>query len=94
MKKNNDCTSKQIVIFVEGDTDEVFFKALLDYYKASSQVPLTPCEVINLKGVTRYTSKLMAKLRNEILLRQKERIPASKQSAALMTQMYSKCVTL
>ena len=67
MKKTNDYTSKQIIIFVEGDTDEVFFKALLDYYKSSSQVPLTPCEVINLKGVTRYTSKLLAKLRNEIL---------------------------
>ena len=67
MKKNSGCSSKQIIIFVEGDTDEVFFKALLDYYKYSSQVPLTPCEVINLKGVTRYTSKLLAKLRNEIL---------------------------
>ncbi|MCQ2072972.1 MAG: hypothetical protein MJY96_07595 [Bacteroidaceae bacterium] len=67
MKKNSCCSSKQIIIFVEGDTDEVFFKALLDYYKSSSQVPLTPCDVINLKGVTRYTSKLLAKLRNEIL---------------------------
>ena len=67
MKKNSGCSSKQIIIFVEGDTDEVFFKALLDYYKSSSQSPLTPCEVINLKGVTRYTSKLLAKLRNEIL---------------------------
>ena len=67
MKKTNCCSSKQIIIFVEGDTDEVFFKALLDYYKSSSQAPLTPCEVINLKGVTRYTSKLLAKLRNEIL---------------------------
>ena len=67
MKKNSGCSSKQIIIFVEGDTDEVFFKALLDYYKSSSQAPLTPCDVINLKGVTRYTSKLLAKLRNEIL---------------------------
>ena len=67
MKKNSGCSSKQIIIFVEGDTDEVFFNALLDYYKSSSQAPLTPCEVINLKGVTRYTSKLLAKLRNEIL---------------------------
>lgn len=67
MRENSGCSSKQIIIFVEGDTDEVFFKALLDYYKSSSQVPLTPCEVINLKGVTRYTSKLLAKLRNEIL---------------------------
>lgn len=67
MRENSGCSSKQIIIFVEGDTDEVFFKALLDYYKSSSQAPLTPCEVINLKGVTRYTSKLLAKLRNEIL---------------------------
>ena len=67
MKKNSGCSSKQIIIFVEGDTDEVFFKALLDYYKSSSPAPLTPCDVINLKGVTRYTSKLLAKLRNEIL---------------------------
>ena len=67
MKKNSCCSSKQIIFFVEGDTDEVFFKVLLDYYKSSSQAPLTPCEVINLKGVTRYTSKLLAKLRNEIL---------------------------
>ncbi len=67
MKKTSGCASKQIVIFVEGDTDEIFFKGLLDYYKSSSQAPLTPCEVINLKGVTRYTSKLLAKLRNEIL---------------------------
>lgn len=67
MKKTNGYTSKQIIIFVEGDTDELFFKTLLEYYRSSSQTVLTPCEVINLKGVTRYTSKLMAKLRNEIL---------------------------
>lgn len=67
MKKTNGCTSKQIIIFVEGDTDELFFKALLEYYKSSNQTALTPCEIINLKGVTRYTSKLLAKLRNEII---------------------------
>ncbi len=67
MKEKNVCASKQIIIFVEGDTDEVFFKTLLEYYKSSSQAVLTPCEVINLKGVTRYASKLLAKLRNEIL---------------------------
>lgn len=58
MKKISGCPSKQIIILVEGDTDEVFFKALLDYYRSSSQAPLTPCGVINLKGVTRYASKL------------------------------------
>jgi len=56
-----------VVIFVEGDTDELFFKTLLEYYKSISVAPLLPCEVCNLKGVTRYSSKLLAKLRNEFI---------------------------
>lgn len=67
MAKQKDNKSQRIVIFVEGDTDEVFFKAMLEYYKSISQTELVPCEVCNLKGVTRYTSKLLAKLKNEIL---------------------------
>jgi len=67
MKKQKDGKIQRIVVFVEGDTDEVFFKSLLEYYKSISQTELVPCDVYNLKGVTRYTSKLLAKLRNEIL---------------------------
>ena len=67
MARDNIAKSQRLVIFVEGDTDEVFFKALLEYYKTLSANPLTPCEVYNLKGVTRYTSKLLAKLKNDIL---------------------------
>ena len=56
-----------VLIFVEGDTDEVFFKALIDYYASVSSNKLLPYEVCNLKGVTRYSSKLLAKLKNEYL---------------------------
>ena len=56
-----------VLIFVEGDTDEVFFKALIDYYASVSSNKLLPYDVCNLKGVTRYSSKLLAKLKNEYL---------------------------
>lgn len=67
MAEQKDNKAQRIVIFVEGDTDEVFFKAMLEYYKSISQTEIVPCDVFNLKGVTRYTSKLLAKLKNEIL---------------------------
>lgn len=57
----------QVVLFVEGETDEVFFKALIDYYRAVSTTELHPCRIYNLRGVTRYSSKLLATLRNEFL---------------------------
>ncbi len=56
-----------VLIFVEGDTDEVFFKALIDYYASVSSNKLLPYDVCNLRGVTRYSSKLLAKLKNEYL---------------------------
>lgn len=67
MARQKDNKAQRVIIFVEGDTDEVFFKALLEYYKSVSQKELVPCDVCNLKGVTRYTSKLLAKLKNEVL---------------------------
>ena len=67
MKKNNKDIPRHIVIFVEGDTDELFFKALVEHYKKVSQTPLLPCQVCNLKGVTRYSGKLLAKLKNDFL---------------------------
>lgn len=67
MAKQKDNKLQRVVIFVEGDTDELFFKAMLDYYRSICQVELVPCDVCNLKGVTRYTSKLLAKLKNDIL---------------------------
>ncbi len=56
-----------VLIFVEGDTDEVFFKTLIDYYTSASSSKLLPYDICNLKGVTRYSSKLLAKLKNEYL---------------------------
>lgn len=71
MKK--DISEPHIVLFVEGDTDKIFFDALLDYYRRTSSTPTKSCEVKNLGGVTRYTSKVVAKLRNEIIPGAKKR---------------------
>ena len=67
MVKDKQIKSPQVLIFVEGDTDEVFFKALIMYYATISSQKTLPCDICNLRGVTRYTSKLLAKLRNEYL---------------------------
>ena len=67
MAKKKLMNPPHVLIFVEGDTDEVFFKALIDYYASVSSNKLLPYDVCNLKGVTRYSSKLLAKLKNEYL---------------------------
>ena len=67
MAKKKLTNRPHVLIFVEGDTDEVFFKALIDYYASVSSNKLLPYDVCNLKGVTRYSSKLLAKLKNEYL---------------------------
>lgn len=73
VKKSNE--TPLIVLFVEGDTDLVFFHALLQYYRSVSKTPIRAAEVVNMQGVTRYASKMMNKLQNEImpLARQKGR---------------------
>lgn len=67
MAKQIETKPTQVVIFVEGDTDEVLFRALLEHYRTVSKTELRPCKICNLKGVTRYSSKLVAKLQNEYL---------------------------
>ena len=67
MAKQSESTSLLVVLFVEGETDEVLFKALIDYYRTVSTTELHPCRICNLRGVTRYSSKLLAKLKNEFL---------------------------
>ena len=67
MAKKRLMNPSHVLIFVEGDTDEVFFKALIDYYASVSSNKLLPYEVCNLKGVTRFSSKLLAQLKNEYL---------------------------
>ena len=56
-------SKSHIVIFVEGDTDQIFFEGLLEYYRNHSSTPVHSCEVKNLKGVSRYTSKVIGKLK-------------------------------
>ena len=67
MTKQIETKPTQVVIFVEGDTDEVLFRALLEHYRSVSKTELRPCKICNLKGVTRYSSKLVAKLQNEYM---------------------------
>lgn len=65
MKKSN-AYKPRIVLFVEGETDEVFFNALIAYYRMQSKSPIASCMVVNLKGVARYISKVAGKLENGI----------------------------
>jgi hypothetical protein len=67
MEKQSESKPWQVVLFVEGETDEVFFKALIDYYRTISTSEMRPCKIYNLRGVTRYSSKLLAKLKNDCL---------------------------
>lgn len=62
-------SKSHIVIFVEGDTDQIFFEGLLEYYRNHSSTPVHSCEVKNLKGVSRYTSKVIGKLKMRFVLR-------------------------
>ena len=43
MVKQNE-NNPLVVLFVEGDTDEVLFKALVDYYRSVSTTELNPCK--------------------------------------------------
>lgn len=47
MAKQNENCKVQVVLFVEGDTDEVLFKALIDYYRSISMTELNPCKICN-----------------------------------------------
>ena len=67
MAKQNETKLMQVVIFVECDTDEELFKALIEHYRTISKTELRPYKICNLKGVTRYSSKLVAKLQNDYL---------------------------
>jgi hypothetical protein len=44
----------------------VFFTELLSFYRKQSLTPICSYEIQNLRGVTRYTSKVIGKLQNEI----------------------------
>lgn len=58
---------RHVVIFVEGDTDKLFFDRLVQYYRQTSVTPIASCAVRNLHGVSRYNGKLSGKLRGQII---------------------------
>lgn len=69
MKQTSNLTP-HVVVFVEGDTDEVFFNRLLNYYRCRSATPINSYEVQNMKGVGRYAgSKFTGKLSADIIPR-------------------------
>lgn len=91
MAEQSESQTVQVVLFVEGETDEVFFKVLIDYYKAVSATELHPCRIYNLRGVTRYSSKLLATLRNEFLPEaKKKRLRIQTVCCSYDTRMFSK----
>jgi hypothetical protein len=62
MAKQDENGQLQVVLFVEGDTDEVLFKELIDYYRSVSTTELNPCKMKKtyLKGY--QTKELIAAL--------------------------------
>ena len=66
--KGTNALTPHVVIFVEGDTDEVFFGRLVEYYRQISSTPIHSYEIHNMKGVSRYaSSKFVGKLDAEII---------------------------
>lgn len=64
-KSKSTNTVSHVVIFVEGDTDIIFFRELTEYYKKVSAI--RSCEIKNIKGVSRYaSSKIVGLIQNEI----------------------------
>jgi len=63
----NKTDSPLVLLFVEGDTDMVFFNALLRYYRSESKSPMNAFQVVNLQSVTRYAGKMINKLQNDII---------------------------
>ena len=57
---------KYVVIFVEGETDRVFYKALIDYYRANSTSAMIGCEVHSVGGFGNFDGKAISKLKNGI----------------------------
>lgn len=60
--------AEHVVLFVEGDTDEVVFTKIVDYYKSHyPECKPTKCIIDNLKSVNNYPKKAKNRLRNRYL---------------------------
>ena len=61
--------AKVYVIFVEGDIDELFFKAIINQYRCKypQETEKIKISIINLRGIGNYSTKALALLKNKIL---------------------------
>jgi len=59
-------SGKVIVIFVEGQTDEVFYKKICQHLKKNKKPKSKKLFIKNLKGIGNFEKKACAKIKNEI----------------------------
>lgn len=58
--------ANKIIIFVEGDTEEVLFPKIIDVYKKKRpECKSTKCDIINIKGIGNYKAKAIRQLKNK-----------------------------
>jgi len=60
-------TKPFLILFVEGETEKEFYEALLAYYKANSEKAICGYKIYNMKGIGRFETKTVAKLKLEIM---------------------------
>ncbi len=68
---------EHVIIFVEGETEKVFYEHLIRYYKENSTTALLSVQVHNIKGFGNFKNKMISKLKNNIipnLAKQQDRI--------------------
>ncbi len=74
MSKNKRILNKGLVIFAEGSTDKIFYKALVDYI--IKQNPLKTrvdiIEIVDLHGIGNFSKKLIGIFKNRILTKNKD----------------------
>ncbi len=56
-----------IVLFVEGETEKEFYEVLFKYYLSSFKLTIGGYRIVNIKGISRFETKVSAKLKYEIL---------------------------
>lgn len=56
-----------VVLFVEGETEKEFYGALMKFYFDNHKPVISGYKVINIKGISRFETKVSTKLKYEIL---------------------------
>ena len=58
--------AERIIIFVEGETEEVLFPRIINYYKClHPECKNYKCDVININGIGNYKKTALRKLKNK-----------------------------